>query len=216
MSLAIGVLVSILLAPVSPEAAKQAAKDVVESPGYQRSLPTRRVVVREVDPVPSLDPPSGAETVVKVLFWCGVGIGGALLLVALVRGWQGRSRDVTSKALPPLDLSPALDAPLADAEALAMAGKHAEAIHVLLLKTLRTLSAASSPPIPTSMTSREILARVALAAEAREALGALVEIVEVSHFGSVVPGEAEWKRSVAAFKAFLAAEARARAGVLAA
>ncbi|HEX6737297.1 MAG TPA: hypothetical protein VF310_03385, partial [Vicinamibacteria bacterium] len=67
-------------------------------------------------------------------------------------------------------------APRADAEALALAGRFAEAIHALLLNALRELGRSTTAPA-LSQTSREVLRHPVLVPEARAALGPLVSSV---------------------------------------
>jgi len=106
-----------------------------------------------------------------------------------------------------------IERPIGDADELARAGKYAEAIHTLLLRTLIELVRATRTRVPASLTSREILERVPLVPAARAALYQLVSTVEVTHFGDDVPSAADYDRCRHEFQAF--AQAYRNAGVAA-
>ncbi len=95
-----------------------------------------------------------------------------------------------------------LSRPIGDADELARAGRYAEAIHTLLLRTLVELVRATRTRVPAALTSREILARVPLVPPARVALDALVAAVEVTHFGDEIPGAADYERCRGEFQRF--------------
>jgi hypothetical protein len=95
-----------------------------------------------------------------------------------------------------------IERPIGDADELARAGRYAEAIHTLLLRTLVELVRATRTRVPASLTSREILGRVPLVPEARAALYTLVATVEVTYFGDEVPGAADYDRCRHDFQAF--------------
>jgi hypothetical protein len=95
-----------------------------------------------------------------------------------------------------------LERPIGEADELARAGRYAEAIHTLLLRTLIELVRATRTRVPAALTSREILARVPLVPPARAALDALVAAVEVTHFGDEVPGAADYERCRGEFQRF--------------
>ncbi len=92
--------------------------------------------------------------------------------------------------------------PVGDADELARAGRYADAIHTLLLRTLIELVRATRTRVPSSLTSREILERVPLVPPARTALHALVGAVELSYFGDDVPGAADYERCRSEFQRF--------------
>jgi len=100
----------------------------------------------------------------------------------------------------------------ASAEALARAGRYAEAIHELLLQSLSEIRAALEEQFADSLTSREILRSTQLAPEGRRALGEIIRQVELSHFGHREVGETEYlacRRSFDALGAALAGAAHA-------
>jgi hypothetical protein len=149
------------------------------------------------------------STVANALMWVLVAIGAGLLIVWAVReltGEGGRDAALPEPEAPsPEDNRAVVDQPLNDADELAGAGRFAEAIHTLLLRTLRELAARSRAAMPRSLTSREVLARVELGSEARAALGDLVTAVELTHFGDDEPGPADYDRCREQFHVFAAA-----------
>jgi hypothetical protein len=106
-----------------------------------------------------------------------------------------------------------IERPVGDADELARAGRYAEAIHTLLLRTLVELVRATRTRVPASLTSREILDRVPLVPAARAALYQVVSTVEVSYFGDEVPGAPDYERCRGEFQRF--AEAYRNAGAAA-
>lgn len=95
-----------------------------------------------------------------------------------------------------------IERPIGDADELARAGRYADAIHTLLLRTLVELVRATRTRVPSSLTSREILARVPLVPAAREALYQLVSTVELTYFGDDVPSAADYDRCRGEFQRF--------------
>ena len=80
----------------------------------------------------------------------------------------------------------------AEADDLARAGSFAEAMHVLLLRSVNEMRARFASPIAASLTSREILGRLAMSPEERAVFGRIVGGVEISRFGAHNPGEDEY------------------------
>jgi len=145
----------------------------------------------------------------------GSGLAYGLLIaiaVAVVAGlgvWMWR--ELSGYGGPPLqapgDAPPApapldLERPLADADQLARAGRYAEAMHVLLARTLGELLRVRSVALHASWTSREVLARVggALPGGARDALAGLIGAVEVTWFGDDIPSANDYANCVGHFQ----------------
>ena len=82
----------------------------------------------------------------------------------------------------------------AEADDLAGAGSFAEAIHVLLLRSVSEMRRRLNNPIAESLTSREILRITGLSPEMRDSFAAIVGSVEISRFGSHQPGEEEYAK----------------------
>jgi hypothetical protein len=175
------------------DAAARAA-EILGDGSYQQTLPPP-------PELPDLVMPSGLlATVLRVLAVAGLAILAVLAITWIARRLDRGAQDVAAEDAPPPATLPEL--PVANAEALAAAGRFADAIHALLLDTLAALSRAGR--LAPSLTSREIVARVPLAPGAREALGGLVDAVEVTWFGGAVPAEVDYRRCLERFHAFRA------------
>ena len=145
---------------------------------------------------------------VKAVLYVLAGAAVLALVALLARAFLDRGRDrkevAASKAPVPDPSRPVPAVAFDDADRLAREGRFAEAIHVLLLRTLAAL-AAQGAGLAVSLTSREVVHEATLTAEARTALAGLVDSVEVSRFGSVVPDAAEYAASRARFERLAAA-----------
>jgi hypothetical protein len=179
----------------SPADAAERARRILEDGGYQRDLPTA-----PTPPSPGSHPFSlgSMEFLVRALLWAALAVAVALLATWL---WRRLSRGVKDATAAAPEVAPALEVPIAGAEALAAAGRFAEAIHSLLLETLAALSRAAR--LAPSQTSREVLARTPLPGRAREALAGLVSAVEISRFGGAEATEADYRACLERFQAFL-------------
>jgi hypothetical protein len=71
---------------------------------------------------------------------------------------------------------------LSDADRLAAEGRFAEAVHLLLFRSIEDIDAKRPDAVKPALTSRDILTLSALPAAARRALGRLVAAVEWSYF----------------------------------
>ena len=80
----------------------------------------------------------------------------------------------------------------AEADELARAGSFAEAMHVLLLRSVSEMRARLASPIAESLTSREILGGLKMSPEERGVFARIVGSVEISLFGAHNPGEDEY------------------------
>ncbi len=147
------------------DAADQARRLLAEG-GYQSSLPSAPAPVAPGPLSLSLGP---MESLVRALLWAALAVAVALLAAWL---WRRLSRGVKDAAEAAPEVLPVLAVPFAGAEALAAAGRFAEAIHSLLLETLAALSRAAQ--LAPSHTSREVARPHPAAGRAREALAGLV------------------------------------------
>jgi hypothetical protein len=160
----------------------------------------------------------------QLFSWLGIAVlvvGVLIILLFVIRAIANRNKSGDDEKLPDEEAVDAeeeaepkqaeLVAPLDEAERLAMEGRFAEAIHLLLLRTIEELARADGRPAE-HLTSREILAQIRLRAGARDALAELVGVVELTWFGDDVPGDPEWRRCKAAFEHFKSVyQARAEA-----
>jgi hypothetical protein len=174
------------------EELRDRAAAILRDAGYQATLPR--------GPVPrALDLPLGwLDVLLRVLLWGALAALAVLAVAWLARRLRGAPADVLLEEGAPA-------APVAiqaeSAEALAEAGRFADAIHALLLDTLEALSRAAR--LAPSLTSREIVAGARLPAPAREALEGLVLAVERSRFGGAAAGAEDYRACLGRFHAFL-------------
>ncbi len=90
----------------------------------------------------------------------------------------------------------------ADPGALARAGRHAEAVHAMLLLVIGHLALRAAKTLSPAATSRELLRTLPRTPEEREAFAFLVRQVELSIFGGRPTGTGEYeaaRRRLAAF-----------------
>lgn len=153
---------------------------------------------------------SGVGAAGVALFWVVVSVLAVLLVVWLASEWRGREkkadRSVARANAPPAPSMPPIA--LGEIEFLAAAGRFADAIHLLLLRTIEALAKASVS-LPLSLTSREILAAVPFRPGAHDVLLGLVDAVEVSLFGGRPVGEAAFVDCRARFDRFAALQSGA-------
>lgn len=183
-------------------------------------------------PDPPYVPPHWLEVILnavgKVLVWIGehvlapIGLGlsrGWNLLVLLVmivgvaalgwlawhlllpawRRWRARPAAVDA------DWTPAPAAALAlleDADRLAAEGRFADAVHLLLRRSVAEIATARPTLLAPSSTAREIAALPALPAAMRHAFATIADEVERARYALRLPGAAEWHRAREAYAAF--------------
>jgi hypothetical protein len=160
-------------------------------------------------------------SVTTILLWGGIILVGVLLLVVIGRQFMGYTAEVDPSKVEaavdgtatPQAIAQVIELPRDEADDLAAQGRFAEAIHLLLLRTLHALATQNLVKVTPSMTTREVLARVPLIGDAREALAGLVGTVEVSWFGDDVPAMPDYQRCRDQFAVFAAAYKRARGAV---
>ncbi len=88
--------------------------------------------------------------------------------------------DVLTDIRPDADRARSL---LEEADALAREGRFAEAVHLLLFRSIEDVQARLDGGVPTSLTAREIAGLGSLPERARRALRPIIQIVENSFFG---------------------------------
>ncbi len=185
----------------------QAVEAVLLDNRYQTELPNDaepEEATAEEPPDWRFDLPEGLLGLARVLMWLLVGAGALLLLIFVVNelsSFHLRRRGAaagSSDAGGPTGSARAEDGPrlsLDEADRLAREGRHAEALHMLLLdciaqlRTLR-LDAVIAP----SLTSREVARRLTLPERSARALSAIVSAVEISHFGGRATSEEDYRR----------------------
>ncbi len=133
--------------------------------------------------------PPALRQVLRVLMWIVFVAGGALVAYYLLNearlfsrwkkaGWQS---DGAAGAAGVESTAPSVAA-LEDPESLAARGEYAEAVHVLLLRSIMLIRDRGAA-LSTSLTSREILLRAPLEEPEKDAFKTLVGVTELTHFG---------------------------------
>lgn len=203
-----------LLAWPAPDEARQAAERVVADEALQPSLP------RDAEAKPrsmgrrsprggrrssgTAKPAPGRGTALgPTVLWV---VGGLLvvgLAAVLLRERLGPAAPTVTAAAMPRPPPPPERAIIDEAEALAAAGRYAEAVHALLLRTIEALG--RHMPVPRALTSREIEQRAGLPDAARAAFGDLVQAVELTRFGGRPADAGDYARCVACFDRIRAA-----------
>lgn len=98
---------------------------------------------------------------------------------------------------------------LDEADALARQGRFAEAVHLLLFRSIDDLQKKRSGGVPASLTAREIQSLSDLSQAARRALAPIIRIVETSFFGGRPVDESGWKQARQSYEDFAFGEVTA-------
>lgn len=211
-------LVAGLLSWPAADDARRAARQVVADESLQPEMPGQA----EARPPPKMSfdgggrggsrssrpaatpPAERGSALGPAVLWT---VGGLLVLglVALVvRERMGPSAaEASVQPLPDAPPPPPERTIVDEADALAAAGRFAEAVHALLLRTIQALG--RHMPVPRALTSREILDRAGLPEAARDAFGDLVLAVELTRFGGRPADADDYARCVACFDRIRAA-----------
>jgi len=96
---------------------------------------------------------------------------------------------------------------LEEADALAAAGRFAEAVHLLLFRSIEDIQSRREGGVPRSLTAREIARLEALPDRARRGLAPIIEIVERSFFGGRDVDGTGWQSARASYEDFAFGEA---------
>ena len=189
-----------------------------------RAVLARRDLQFDLKEVPSPPPPSppdwlkqileflgslfrGTAPIIEVLFWIIVAAAVLGLVFLIVRELGGLDWAIKKRKRAPLVTQYRPDAQvaqtlLADADALAAEGRFAEAVHVLLLRSIEDMRQRRPRALRPSFTSRDIGALDILPAQARSAFGAMADLVETSLFGGRTVDAAGFEASRKAYATF--------------
>lgn len=96
---------------------------------------------------------------------------------------------------------------LEEADALAAAGRFAEAVHLLLFRSIEDIQTRREGGVPRSLTAREIARLDALPDRARNGLSPIIQIVERSFFGGRDVDQDGWQAARASYERFAFGEA---------
>jgi hypothetical protein len=144
----------------------------------------------------------------KYLVWAGLIAGAALVLWFVVQELAPERRGRRTE-LSPMDWRPeplAARGLLQDADALAAEGRFAEAIHMLLFRSIDHLSAKRPGLVKPAFTSRDIARLQALPETPRHAFTRLAQAVEHSLFGGRPVDAEAFQRARGDYEAFAFAE----------
>jgi hypothetical protein len=151
---------------------------------------------------------AGFQPVFEVLFWAAIALLVALILYfiarELLRHYRKEASGKTADDVVP-DWRPAVArarALLSDADRLAAEGRYAEAIHLLLFRSIEEIDAKRPHAVKPALTSRDILDLEALPSVARQSLSRLVTAVEWSFFGGRTVGPADFSACRRAYEEF--------------
>ncbi|MGI4733531.1 MAG: DUF4129 domain-containing protein [Janthinobacterium lividum] len=148
-----------------------------------------------------------------ILLWTVLGLLGAalawMIVVRLREGnwrWPRRRRLAAGAAeepgeawAPDAGTSRAL---LAEADALAGAGRFAEAAHLLLHRSVEDIARRRPTLVRPALTSRDLAAADAIPAGARTLFAGIAALVERSLFGGRPVGDGDWRQARAAYADF--------------
>lgn len=177
---------------------------------------------RNNEPPPPVKPPppwlkaigdfiTALGPVFQVIFWLAVGgiVLGILYFLfgeALRIRFGGRKTpkqklgdDVLADIRPDADAARSL---LDEADALAREGRYAEAVHLLLFRSIEDIQTRLEGGVPTSLTAREIAALGRLPERARKGLAPIIQVVEKSYFGGRPVDVAGWQHARSSYEEF--------------
>ncbi|WP_159995597.1 hypothetical protein [Roseomonas sp. 18066] len=178
---------------------------------HQRLLADDRLQFAFPDPLPAPPPPTGSRSSWNLDWLVHLGpvaqwiLWGLLVLLALALAWvvlvQLRRAAARREGLEPAATTPAeaerqaarAGALLAEADALAAAGRFAEAVRVLLHQSLAEIGAQRPRLLRPAYTSRDIAALPGLPGAVRDAFGAIAAVVERAVFGGRAVGDPQWQ-----------------------
>jgi hypothetical protein len=147
-----------------------------------------------------------AAPVLEVIFWIGVAAAVLLILYLVARElgfirWGARRNfgRADFQYQPDADVARTL---LADADALAAEGRFAEAVHVLLQRSIEDMRARRPRAVAPSLTSRDIAVLPALPETVRPAFAAMARVVEHSLFGGRPVAPSDFAAARQSYEAF--------------
>ena len=149
--------------------------------------------------------------VFRVVFWIAVAavIGGLLyfLFGEAIRVRFGGRKAAKAKVEDDqlTDIRPDAEAArslLDEADALAREGRFAEAVHLLLFRSIEDIQTRLEGGVPTSLTSREIAGLGRLPDRAKRALAPIIQVVESSHFGGRAVDASGWQNARRSYEEF--------------
>ncbi len=155
--------------------------------------------------------------ILRIVFWVGLAAALGALLWFMFRDARGirligarRARaggpedDVLADIRPDAAAARTL---LEDADRLAGEGRFADAVHLLLFRSIEDIQTNAPGAVPKSLTAREIGALRQLPPRPRSAQAPIIEIVERSFFGARGVDADQWRAARASYETFAFGEA---------
>lgn len=211
--------------PISDDRLDRALAAYEAENGLQRERPEWEPEPFERDNARNREPNAFIRAIARFFEAIGGFLGymlAAIIVVAILAGLYMvfgeslslRRRQSEKSATPDLSSVPDLRpeakrarALLEDADALAAEGRFAEAVHLLLFRSIDEIQEKKSGVIGRSLTAREIGALGILPDWIRQALLPIIRIVERSFFGGQDVTEAGWREARASYETFAFGEA---------
>ncbi len=147
--------------------------------------------------------------IIIAIFWMGVGALAMVAVYAVLLGLWGlreqlkdRAEDEEAAMQEYRPNARTVHVLLADADALAAQGRYAEAVHLLLYRSIQDIEQARPDAIRLSLTSREIARSDALGPDTRTTFSSLARMVERSHFGGRSVDAQDYAEARATYETF--------------
>ena len=174
-----------------------------------------------IEPTPPKPPPRWLEAIARllqslgpvfqVIFWAAVALVVTGLLyflfgeaIRLRLGGRAKPKGKLQDDMLP-ELRPdaaAARSLLEEADALARQGRFAEAVHLLLFRSIEDIQAHLEGGVPVSLTAREISSLGRLPERAKRALGPIIQVVERSFFGGRSVDAEGWQEARGSYETF--------------
>ena len=194
----------------------QAHAGYLEDAQLQLTRPEQDIEVPEPSPPPGWLQAFGRflqslGPVFQVIFWIAVGLVAAGLLyflfgeaIRLRLGGKRKPKDQRKDDVL-VDIRPdaaSARSLLEEADALAREGRFAEAVHLLLFRSIEDIQERLEGGVPTSLTAREIASLGRLPDRARRALKPIILVVERSFFGGRAVDADGWQEARRSYEEF--------------
>jgi hypothetical protein len=188
---------------------------------HEALLHTPGLQLRFSAPPQPKPPPAWLEPLIKalvalapvwrIIFWAGVVVGVVLILWVIVRdlpiGQRWRRKRPRAPAAEWRPEAGAAQALLAEADRLAAEGAYAEAVHLILFRSIEDIAVKRPGAVRPALTSRDLVEAAPLSEAGRRAFRTIAEAVERSFFGGRRTEQDEFERCRREYEAFALAEA---------
>jgi hypothetical protein len=146
----------------------------------------------------------------QFIFWAGLVLGGVLIVWFIAREIMATRRGLQNQRITSVtDWRPepaAARALLEEADRLAEAGRHGEAIHLLLYRSIDDFGARRPGSVRPALTSRDIASLPTMPETARDAFTRIAEAVERNVFGGRPVAAGDFARCRSDYEAFAFSE----------